>query len=189
MNLTIHTFRYLRTTDPFDDSYPHWSRKYEYPTVLKELKERVKYFKDCPTIHNTSWGFDSEHHTKFKNELEGRFLPPYVTNSDIVYTGVPNTCYYDLTLPTPEVYKEAFDFVLNLSALEEIPGDHDLYLSNLAEQVRPGGYLICTFDYPGLRSNILEHLNPKPEDCIVGDISHLGGPSELNVLYLVAQKT
>ena len=188
--MKILDFRYITKLDPFDDTYPHWSRKYEYPTVISEIKKRVGEFKDPPKIHNTSWGFDIEHHTKFKNDLEREFFPHNVTNSDIIYNAVPNTCYHDITVPPNENFKEAFDFVLNVSALEEIAGDHDYYLNNLYEQVRPGGYLICTFDFPGLRlvdqDKLISQENIQYK--IWADARQWGSVPELNVLLFVAQK-
>jgi SAM-dependent methyltransferase len=189
--MKILEFRYMHLFDKFDNTYPHWSRKYEYPTVLAELQKRKVEFKSAPKIHNSSWGFDIEHHTKFKNDLEREFLPHNVINSDIIYNGVPGTCYHDITVPPNGNFKEAFDIVLNVSALEEIPGDHDQYIKNLYDQVKPGGYLICTFDYPGLRSNLISSLRPGDDPnyriCWSGP-PYMDPGKALNVLFFVAQK-
>lgn len=188
--MNIIEFRYINKNDCFDNSYPHWSRKYEYPTVINEVKKRFSEFKSPPKIHNSSWGFDIEHHTKFKNELEREFITHNVTNSDIIYNGVPNTCYHDITLPPNENFKEQFDFVLNVSAVEEISGDHNTFVQNLFEQVRPGGYLICTFDYPGLRLGLTDFLLSREgyENRIWADARIWGSVPELCVLLFVAKK-
>lgn len=188
--MNILTFRYITKSDPYDDTYLHWSRKWEYPTVLEEVKARASEFGGFPKIHNSSWGFDAEHHGRFKSLLENTYLTSNVTNSDIVYTGVPNSCYHDITQPPNENFKEAFDIVLNVSALEEIPGDHDLYLQHLFDQVKPGGYLICTFDYPGLRlSNIGDIFTNEGFDNKIGERgTYWKGPGEMNVLLFVAKK-
>jgi hypothetical protein len=146
--MKVIDFRYMTKTDPYDDSYPHWSRKWEYPTVLSLIKNLPI---TNPKIHNSSWGFDVEHHQRFKRELEFEFGIWSVTNSDILYRGIPNTCIHDITQEPNNIFKNAFDVVLNVSALEEIPGDHLTYLNNLLAQVKEGGYLIMTFDLPGLQ--------------------------------------
>jgi len=189
--MNIIEFRYVNNSDKFDDSYPHWSRKYEYPTVISEIKRRLPELSFSPKIHNSSWGFDIEHHTKFKNNLEREFFPHNVTNSDIVLSGAPNTCYHDITQPPNENFKEQFDIVLNISALEEIAGNHDDYLDNLYAQVRPGGYLICTFDYPGLRlsKERMSLLVPPINTNKIGiDFDFWFGRAELNVLLFIAKK-
>jgi SAM-dependent methyltransferase len=188
--MKILDFRYITKNDKFDDTYPHWSRKYEYPTVLDILNNL-----DLPVnlkIHNSSWGFDIEHHQRFKSRLEKEYGVFSVTNSDIIYSGFTNTCVHDITKEPNDNFKESFDLVLNVSALEEIPGDHVLYLSNLLEQVKPGGYLIITFDLPGLQiENIQQFLNTEIskenyEDRIIGS----GAPciEGLNVGLLIICK-
>ena len=187
--MKIELFRYLRTDSPHDDRYPHWSRKYEYPTVLNEILKRKSEFV-TPTVHNSSWGFDEEHHQKFKNSLEAEFGVVNVTNSDIIYRQIPNTCYHNITEPPNENFREKFDFVLNVSALEEIPGDHDQYLRNLYDQVKPGGYLICTFDYPGLRLSNLDNIldNSDYENRLFRDTTGWINVGEISVLLFVAKK-
>jgi SAM-dependent methyltransferase len=162
--MKIIDFRYITKNDQFDDSYPHWSRKYEYPTlsgILDTLELPVN-----PKIHNSSWGFDIEHHQRFKTELEKEYGIFSVTNSDILYRGINNTCIHDITQEPNDNFKNSFDVVLNVSALEEIPGDHVKYLSNLLKQVKIGGYLVITFDIPGLD---LE----KVEEFVGQEISHI----------------
>lgn len=187
--MDILEFRYLTKNDQFDDSYPHWSRKYEYPTVFNEIIKRRSEF-DRPTIHNSSWGFDEDHHQKFKNALEAEFGAPNVTNSDIVYNQIPNTCYHDITLPPNENFREQFDFVLNISAVEEIAGDHQTYIDNLTAQVKPGGYLICTFDYPGLRLENIDNILDKShyDNRVYKDTSDWINVGEISVLLLIARK-
>jgi len=188
--MKILDFRYITKNDKFDDTYPHWSRKYEYPTVLDILNNL-----DLPVnlkIHNSSWGFDIEHHQRFKNTLETEFGIFVVTNSDILYRGIQNTCIHDITKEPNDNFEESFDVVLNISALEEIPGDHLTYLCNLLKQVKSGGYLIITFDIPGMQID-------KIEEFLGQDISHKdyhnriigsGAPwfDGLNVGLLVIQK-
>jgi len=188
--MKILEFRYVNKFDPFDDTYPHWSRKYEYPTVLAEITKRLGEFKDTPKIHNTSWGFDEPHHLRFKNLLESRFFAHNVTNSDIIYSGVQNTCYHDITQPPNENFRETFDFVLNVSAVEEISGDQGAYVQNLYDQVRPGGYLIITADYPGfVVDSLLKNLSQENwEHRIQTDATKWNSHPQLNVLLLIIQK-
>ena len=190
--MKIVNFRYITKNDEFDDTYPHWSRKWEYPTVFSIIKSLESEFNNNPKIHNSSWGFDVEHHQRFKGVLEKEFSAYNITNSDILYREIPNTCIHDITQPPNDAFKESFDIVLNVSALEEIPGDHLLYLQNLLEQVKPNGYLIITFDLPGLQLEKIEdffriRLSQKNYDNrIVGS----GAPwfDGLNVGLLVVKK-
>ena len=187
--MKVIDFRFIIKTDAFDDSYPHWSRKYEYPTISSIIKELSL---SNPKIHNSSWGFDVEHHQKFKDHLEMEYGVSSVINSDILYRGVPNTCVHDITKEPNDYFKERFDIVLNVSALEEIPGDHVRYLNNLLSQVRTGGYVIITFDLPGLQLEKIECFvgseisHEKYHDRIIGS----GAPwfDGLNVGLLVIQK-
>ena len=187
--MKVIDFRFIIKTDAFDDSYPHWSRKWEYPTISSIIKNLSL---SNPKIHNSSWGFDVEHHQKFKDHLEMEYGVSSVINSDILYRGVPNTCVHDITKEPNDYFKERFDIVLNVSALEEIPGDHVRYLNNLLSQVRTGGYLIITFDLPGLQLDKIQEFvgseisNEHYHNRIIGS----GAPwfDGLNVGLLVIQK-
>lgn len=188
--MKIIDFRYVNKNDVFDDTYPHWSRKYEYPTLLNILNNLE--LPNNPKIHNSSWGFDLEHHQRFKNELEKKFGRENVTNSDILYRGIDNTCIHDITKEPDDNFKESFDVILNVSALEEIPGNHVHHLSNLIKQVKKDGYVIITFDIPGLQlNNVEDYLRQKIsyknyENIIIGS----GKPwfDGLNVGILIIKK-
>ena len=95
-------------------------------------------------IHNTSWGFDGCHIT-FKNQLDR--LYKNVCHSDIRYSELNNTMMYDITKKIEDKYFSYFDYVLNISTVEEVNYPNKDVICNLFEQVKPGGYLIITFDY------------------------------------------
>lgn len=187
--MRIIDFRYITKHDEWDNTYPHWSRKWEYPTVFSIIKNLPI---NNPIIHNSSWGFDVDHHQRFKRELEYEFGVSFVTNSDILYREIPNTCIHDITQEPNENFKEAFDCVLNVSALEEIPGDHVSHLKNLLSQVKSHGYLVITFDLPGLQLDKIQEFLGKEishegyDDRIIGS----GAPwfDGLTVGLLVIQK-
>jgi len=187
--MKIIDFRYITKDDNFDGIYPHWSRKWEYSTVLSIIKNLPM---TNPKIHNSSWGFDVEHHQRFKNELEKEFGVWNVTNSDILYRDIPNSCVHDITQEPNDNFKNEFDIVLNISALEEIPGDHLNHFKNLLSQVKESGYLILTFDLPGLQLDKIENYlgqeisHEKYHNRIIGS----GAPwfDGLNVGLLVIQK-
>ena len=181
-------FRYITKSDEFDDSYSHWSRKYEYPTVINILKNL--FMDGTPKIHNTAWGY-TETHIKFKNELEMIFGENNVINSDIRESNVKNTCYYDIKKLSTD-FADKFDCVLNISTLEHLEGGHGLYLKNLYNQVKSGGYLILTFDLPGLQLAVIEDMINKSlaggsNGRITGGID--SWDPTLNVGLLVLHKT
>lgn len=177
-------FKFMDKNDNFENRYPHWSRKYEYPTVLHFCKQLLS---NNAKIHNTSWGWDTEHHQKFKSELENAFGSENVLSTDIKSSNIPNTEIYDITHFPPEKYQKAFDCVLNISTVEEVNFDHIEILKNLLAQVKDNGYLIITFDYPGMQLEKLENfLNMKIKDTEYGRIYH--DEWKLYVGLLIIQK-
>ena len=184
--MKIVEFRHVTTNDMFDNTYPHWSRKYEYPLLMDEIYNKLLKNIDSPKIHNTSWGFDTEHHGRFKNELESLYGDG-VLNTDILKSNLPRTDIYDITCSPPEEYVEMFDCVLNVSALEEITGDHILYFNNLFSQVKLGGYVILTFDLPGLQLKRFETLLGQSMQVSESKI-YRTSPNYLEVGLLIIQK-
>jgi SAM-dependent methyltransferase len=141
-NIEVIDFRFLTRDDRFELKYNEWSRIYEYPYVLNILKSLGT--NEDSLIHNTCWGFYKCHVT-FKNDLDD--LYNNVLHSDIRKSELNNTILYDITQKIEEKYKNYFDVVLNISTIEEVNYPNDIVLNNLFEQVKPGGYLIITFDY------------------------------------------
>lgn len=131
----------------------HWSRIYEYPLVL-DLLDRYGASSDSH-IHNTCWGFEGVH-IWFKNILDKKYINNI--NSDIKKSNESNTFIYSLTDEPKEEWIEKFDFVLNISALEEINKDHIDIFQKSFSMVKPRGYFICTFDLPGLQLEKFEQL-------------------------------
>jgi len=68
-------------------------------------------------------------HVDFKNELEG--MSNNVMNSDIRRSVIPNTCIYDVTKEPDSSMVESFDFVINVSTIEEINYPNDKVFINL----------------------------------------------------------
>lgn len=150
-------FRKLNISDEYSDKYNDgfaWSRVYEYPIIFNILKKYYDKNKDI-LIHNSSWGFDGIHIT-FKNELDSIY--PNVTHSDIIESNLKNTMVYDITTYPTEDLINKFDVVMNISTLEEVNFDHIQSFNNLLSQVKDGGLLILTFDYPGLQLEKFETL-------------------------------
>ena len=184
----------VENNDIFYDSCSEiraWSRIYEYPYVYNFIKDK---FKNKQKIHNTCWGLDNTKcHVKFKNVLEDQFGIENVTNSDIKRSNLNNTEIYDVT-KKEDNYKERFDYVVNISAIEEIKFDHLSIVKNLYSQVNENGYLILTFDLPGLQlSNIENFLNMKidqVETVLNGSnsIIEYSRYSHLNCGVLIIQK-
>jgi hypothetical protein len=52
-----------------------------------------------------------------------------------------------------------FDFCLNVSSIEEVHyASHLRIIHNLLQQLKLGGYLVITFDYPGMQLRALEEF-------------------------------
>ena len=151
--LELVEFRKLSTNDRYDLKYKAWSRVYEYPVVLDCISKYLGR-KDI-LIHNSSWGF-KDVHIVFKEDLESNFES--VVNSDILRSEEPNTAVLDITVQPPQEYINKFDAVINVSTVEEVDADHLEIIKNLLMQVRTGGYLIITFDLPGMQLRKLEKL-------------------------------
>lgn len=184
MNLYFDTliFRHVVKTDVYDSKkYNHWSRFWEYPLVNKFLNENIPH---GSKIHNTCWGFEPPNHTDFKTDLESFYGVENVVNSDIRPSNLENTTIYDITTYPKDEWINYFDAVINVSTLEEVNYDHIKCFEHLLLQVKKNGYLILTFDIPGL--NIQEFENylgfefNKSDDAISG----MG----LNVGFLVCKK-
>lgn len=142
-------------------------------------------------IHNTCWGFQGCHLT-FKEVLESKY--PISTNSDLQASSLDKTYVYDVAWPCKESWKNTFDFVINVSTVEEIPESHLLVVRNLLEMLRPGGFLIVTFDYPGLQLEEISQLFDQKIKQVPNPVSALNSPApdvefgDLRIGYFVLQK-
>ena len=166
--MKIIDFRLITRNDLFDKKYVAWSRIYEYPYVLNVLTQLGA--NENSTIHNTSWGYEGCHVT-FKNDLDDIYIK--TLHSDIKKSSLKNTTVYDITKQPETNLVEQFDFVLNVSTVEEVNYSHVSIIQNLLKQVKVGGYLIITFDYndkntTGVGSiqlkEVEKHFNIKLED-------------------------
>jgi len=146
-------FKLFDSEDPFDTCWEEWSRIYEYEYVLETLTKLGA--NSSSELHNTCWGFHGVH-VKFKETLEKDY--PLTLNSDVRQSDLPKTVIYDLTKKPLEKYKNKFDFVLNVSTLEEIDFPHIETFKNLLDMVKRNGYLIVTFDIPGIQLEMFEKL-------------------------------
>lgn len=185
-------FSFFSADDPYDIKFTHeicWSRIYEYPFVLQEIK---KTNIPDPWIHNSSWGF-RDIHLVFKTWLDCKFN---VIHSDIRDSTFYNTEIWDITKKSK--YSEEFDIIINISTIEEVPkASHIEIIKNHLDQLKYGGFLIMTFDYPGADLDSIEkfvgkkiekrpiQLNPK--NSAMPDLK-LGLPEEFNVGRMVIQK-
>lgn len=173
--MDILELRWLTLQDLVNTGYIDWSRIFEYPYVLNTL-ERLGATPES-SIHNSSWGFKGSH-VMFKEKLDS--LYNNVMHTDVIASNLRNTAIYDITKESSE-YSEKFDFVLNISTVEEVNCKTTTVIQNLYNQVKPGGYLIITFDYIightrgyGLGSMLLDEVEefvgkkmiPLPEDAI-----------------------
>lgn len=161
--MKVLEFKYFDSSDKSVDSYfdGHcWSRPYEYKKVEDSLKEHIA---EESKVHNTSWGFAGPH-VMFKETLDG--MPFENLHTDLRPSNLENTDVYDITQQPKEEWVEAFDAVINISTVEEVRFDHVKIIQNLLSMVKPEGYLLITFDLPGLQlQNVEEMVGQKIEDC------------------------
>ena len=196
-NIEVIEFRLIETRDNYDMEYYDekaltWSRIYEYPLVLEYISKLNLKNKNEIQIHNTSWGGIYDVHVKFKNKLDENYLN--CLHSDIVSSKLEKTTIYDITKKSPEEFYCKFDFVINVSTIEEVDYNNWIILNNLLDQVKIGGYLIITFDLPGLQVELFEkNLNVKlkrNENALNGNNSKLKAHifGHLNCGVLVIKK-
>jgi hypothetical protein len=146
-------FKLFDSNDTFDIRWEEWSRIYEYEYVLNTLRKLGA--NPSSQLHNTCWGFHGIH-IKFKEVLEKNY--PLTLNSDVRRSNLPKTVLYDLTNKPQNEYIGKFDFVINVSTLEEIDFPHIETFKNLLDMVKIGGHLIVTFDVPGIQLEMFESL-------------------------------
>lgn len=147
--MVVEKFSYFSTSDKYDMDFAHelsWSRVYEYPFVLSEIDQYESF-----RIHNCSWGF-RDIHVVFKTYLD--ILYPSTIHNDLLYSSLKNTEIWDITRQSR--YRNEFDYVINVSTVEEVPFSHVQVIKNHLEQVKPGGKFIMTFDYPGIQLESVE---------------------------------
>lgn len=149
----VRKFAFFSAEDPYDLRFGHeicWSRIYEYPFALAEIRSLGSA---DPHIHNASWGF-TDIHLVFKTWLDVHYRQAF--HSDLRPSTLFNTAQWDITTAPAESLRERFDVVLNISTLEEVAADHVQVLKNHLVQLRPGGRFIGTFDLPGLQVEAVE---------------------------------
>lgn len=191
----VKKFSFFSSEDPYSFEFCHeicWSRIYEYPFILRELETIGR---TDLSIHNCSWGF-RDIHLVFKTWLD--ILYRKVFHSDLKPSTLYNTSVWDITTFPPESLHDAFDAVINVSTIEEVPHDHIEVMKNHLVQLRKGGRFICTFDYPGIQLEKIEHFleekivippsrltprNSRLEDKVINL------PHDFNVGYLVIERT
>lgn len=144
--MRIIDFSFFDITEPHDDKYNNWSRKYEYPWVLNRLSAY-----GVKNVHNTSCGGSMDVHRQFAEELSKYY--------DTVHSDIDSTwggrIYYDVTKPYTQ---EKFDAVLNISAIEHIENAKPIeIINNLLSGVISGGVILITFDYPTVNLEELEN--------------------------------
>lgn len=153
----ILKYEFITNDYPIEPKYIHWSRIYEWKYVLDILKKL-----NVGSLHNTACGglnIGDCLHLTFCDDIE-----KYVENvvhSDIWGGDYPGTktkptkenfIYYNILTPHENIY----DVVLNISTIEHLKNNEALVaFDNLYNQVKTGGHLILTFDYPDVDLNMI----------------------------------
>lgn len=193
--MNVEIFRFATIHDSHIRDFKWWSRPYEYSFAMNQMgtKDKLK-------IHNTSWGSDNikkwgqdacHDQQLFRMMLD---CLGSVYHSDIELSEKFDTYQYDITKDETD-FHEKFDYVINISTIEHL--SHAVQFNvimNLLKQVKMGGKLICTFDYPRVDVTHLESkLNKKLEignDILNGKNSiHPNMKYEkLNIVFLSISK-
>lgn len=187
--MKVIDFRFLTLDDKNSSRYENWSRTYEYPVVINFIKEHIGI---GDKIHNSSWGFGGVH-IPFSDDLD--VISKNVLHSDITTSTHRETYYYDITKEKKE-FENTFDFVLNISTIEHLNNKEERIASfkNLYNQVKTGGYLILTFDYPRVELHEFENLVgekcKKEGEVLSGANSIIKNDRyhDLNIILLIVQK-
>ena len=190
----VRKFSYFSSQDPYDLRFAHevcWSRIYEYPFAIAEIKNINRH---QVTLHNAAWGH-SGIHLVFKSCIDQMNL--VAIHSDIKQSSYYNTVFWDISSQPNEAWVDRFDLVLNISTLEELSYSHVEAIKNHLVQLTFGGKFVCTFDVPGLQIESVEkflderivqpsnRLNPRNSKC---PDNILGLPEEYTVGYLVIER-
>lgn len=190
--MKLKKFKFFSPSDIYDLKFQHeicWSRVYEYPFVLNEIKEHGI---PNPKIHNASWGF-RDIHLVFKTYLDIFYKD--VVHSDIKPSTLYNTEYWNIKEESK--YSNHFDIIINVSTVEEVKYDHAEIIKNHLNQLNDGGIFILTFDYPGFQLENVENFfqqkinEPEqrltPKNSIFPD-TVLNLPEDFTVGYMVIEK-
>lgn len=190
LKFKVLDFKLIDTNYKYNLQWGWWSRIFEYELVLQKLKDLNA--SNQSIIHNTCWGYQGCH-ILFKTELESRYSN--VVNSDVQPSSISNTIVHDLRNSCPEDWNNKFDFVLNISTIEEIAYPHIRIFENLLKMVKIGGFLIVTFDLPGLQLDMFERLFGVSIQDTLNPVTGITSPYRmdefhyLKVGYFVVQKT
>ena len=163
--MKVLDFRFFSIEEEYDiETYKDpnaWSRPYEYLYAEKMLKQHIEVGN---TVHNSAWGFEGIH-VDFRKKLDSNYK---CIHSDIVDNKFNLKTYKYNLLSEDTALENKFDAVLNISVLEHLPNGFSgtrMAIQNLFKQVKEGGILICTFDFPRVNLSELEkYLSKKCVD-------------------------
>jgi len=184
--MKIIEFRFINTDDLSDIKYEWCSRVYEYPILLNFLNE-IK----PSSVHNTSAGYGIDLGIRQLQIIKE--LKKYNTiHSDLHPTESMNIKQFNIV--NDKMLQH--EVVINISVLEHLPKHEQiLVLDNLWKNVKDGGYLFLTFDYPRVNLEIIEKwvgskCQSKPDNAVNGINSVFVQPkySDLNFILLILNK-
>lgn len=185
--MKVLEFRYFSKDDLCDTKRLARSRCYEYPFVLKTIKE---LWISNPIIHNTGcWWWQI--HIQFSDELENYWT---VINSDTdwIWDWKRNNEFmiYDIM----KWWDIQADITLCVSTLEHL-SNQVLALNNLIEATKEWWYIIVTLDSPPVNIEAIESFLDCKCEWVETKLnqwnSKIKNPAftdEINVVKLVIQK-
>lgn len=154
--IEVVEYKVIDVNDFHDDSIDNWSRKYEYPIILRKMQNLIKNDTKA-RIHNTACGGMYDVHRMFVYNLAARFPLCTIQNSDIhqsekieEWFGLnPKHIGYKVYDVCTKWRSEQFDYVICVSTLEHLKSDLiGKAMENLIRQLKHGGRLFVTFDSP-----------------------------------------
>jgi hypothetical protein len=153
----VRRFSFLHLDEPFDVSWHHWSRVFEYPWLFGRLKELQP-----STIHNVAAG----HQLGLIREMTTiASYAPFVMHSDLNATD--RQVGWDMTIPWPG---PQFAAVVCISTLEHVGSAErvSLALTNVLNMVAPKGTALITLDQCAPGTPWGSHCPLEPVVALVG---------------------
>jgi len=175
-------------TDYVDSLYSyHWSRKFEYPWVIKQIST-VEDLKQ-KTILDLGGGV-----TPIQFILSG-YVKEYINidinpavNKQIEQVNKESSLYNNIIVLNIDIGKklpfenDSFDIVMSISAIEHVIAPLNVQVDEMLRVLKPGGKLILTIDVTDIRNGIF-NVNREIFENLCRYLKIDVPPREMNILH------